>query len=64
MASSRLACRRCSSRPAGWHEDDPEPIVRLHFHGMLNTLHAIATDKYKSTDHQVYDDLPKSNSRD
>ncbi len=45
----------------GWHEDDPEPIVRLHFHGMLTTLHAIATDKYKSTDHQVYDDLPKSN---
>jgi hypothetical protein len=46
----------------GWHEDDPEPIVRLHFHGMLNTLHAIATDKYQSADHQVYDDLPKSNS--
>jgi hypothetical protein len=46
----------------GWHEDDPEPIVRLHFHGMLNTIHAIATDKYKSADHQVYDDLPKSNS--
>ena len=46
----------------GWHEDDPEPIVRLHFHGMLHTLHAIATDKYKTTDHQVYDDLPKSNS--
>jgi hypothetical protein len=46
----------------GWHEDDPEPIVRLHFHGMLNTLHAIATDSYKSADHQVYDDLPKSNS--
>ena len=47
----------------GWHEDDPEPIVRLHFHGMLNTLHAIATDKYKSADHQVYEDLPKSNSQ-
>jgi hypothetical protein len=46
----------------GWHEDDPEPIVRLHFHGMLNTLHAIATDKYQSADHQAYDDLPKSNS--
>ncbi len=46
----------------GWHEDDPEPIVRLHFHGMLNTLHDIATDKYKTTDHQIYDDLPKSNS--
>src|SRR3954453_6273034 len=47
----------------GWHEDDPEPIVRVHFHGMLYTLHAIATDKYKSADHQVYDDLPKSNSQ-
>jgi hypothetical protein len=47
----------------GWHEDDPEPIVRLHFHGMLNTLDAIATDKYKSVDYQVYDDLPKSNSQ-
>jgi hypothetical protein len=46
----------------GWHEDDPEPIVRLHFHGMLNTLHAIATDKYREADHQIYEDLPKSNS--
>jgi hypothetical protein len=47
----------------GWHEDNPEPIVRLHFHGMLNTLDAIATDKYKSVDYQVYDDLPKSNAQ-
>jgi hypothetical protein len=46
----------------GWHEDDPEPIVRLHFHGMLNTLYAIATDRYREADHQVYEDLPKSNS--
>jgi hypothetical protein len=29
---------------------------------MLNTLHAIATDTYKSADQQIYDDLPKSNS--
>jgi hypothetical protein len=46
----------------GWHEIDPEPIVRLHFHGMLNTLHAIATDKYRTADHQIYEDLPNSNS--
>jgi hypothetical protein len=47
----------------GWHEDDPEPIVRLHFHGMLNTLHVIATDKFREADHQIYEDLPKSNSQ-
>jgi hypothetical protein len=46
----------------GWHEADSEPMTRLHFHGMLNTLHAIATDKYRSADHQVYEDLPASNS--
>jgi hypothetical protein len=46
----------------GWHEIDPEPIVRLHFHGMLNTLHAIATDKYRTVDQQIYEDLPNSNS--
>jgi hypothetical protein len=46
----------------GWHEADSEPMTRLHFHGMLNTLHAIATDKYRTADHQVYEDLPASNS--
>ena len=43
----------------GWHEADPEPMTRLHFHGMLNTLHAIATDKYQAADHQIYEDLPE-----
>jgi hypothetical protein len=46
----------------GWPDDDPEPMTRLHFHGMLNTLHAIATDKYRAADAQIYEDLPESNS--
>jgi Zinc carboxypeptidase len=46
----------------GWPQADPEPLTRLHFHGMLATLHAIATDKLREADHQVYEDLPKSNS--
>jgi len=47
----------------GWMNDDPEPMTRLHFHGMLNTLHAIATDKYLAADVQTYEDLPESNGR-
>ena len=27
----------------GWPAADPEPLVRLHFHGLLTSLHAIAT---------------------
>jgi hypothetical protein len=46
----------------GWPDVDPEPITRLHFHGMLATLHAIATDKYREADPQIYEDLPESNS--
>ncbi len=45
----------------GWPDADPEPMTRLHFHGMLNTLHAIATDKYRAADAQIYEDLPESN---
>ena len=47
----------------GWPEADCEPITRLHFHGMLATLHAIATDKYLAADHQIYEALPESNSQ-
>jgi len=46
----------------GLPEADPEPMTRLHFHGMLNTLYAIATDKYRAADVQIYEDLPESNS--
>jgi hypothetical protein len=46
----------------GWPDADPEPMTRLHFHGMLNTLHAIATDAYRKADAQIYEDLPESNS--
>ena len=46
----------------GWPDVDPEPMTRLHFHGMLATLHAIATDKYREDDPQIYEDLPESNS--
>jgi hypothetical protein len=45
----------------GWPEVDSEPITRLHFHGMLATLHAIATDKYLAADQQIYEALPESN---
>jgi hypothetical protein len=47
----------------GWPEDDAEPLVRLHFHGLLTTLHAIATDRLNEFDVQVYESLPESNSR-
>jgi hypothetical protein len=45
----------------GWPNADPEPMTRLHFHGMRNTLHAIATDRYRAADAKVYEDLPESN---
>jgi hypothetical protein len=45
----------------GWPDADLEPMTRLHFHGMLSTLHAIATDKYRTADSQIYEDLPESN---
>lgn len=45
----------------GWPEDDPEPLVRLHFQGLLAALHAIATDSYRSADPAVYLALPESN---
>ncbi len=48
----------------GWDEADPEPLVRLHFHGMLKTLHAIATGHLANFDPQMYEALPESNSRD
>jgi hypothetical protein len=47
----------------GWPEPNVEPMTRLHFHGLLNTLHAIATDKYLAADAQIYEDLPESNSQ-
>ncbi len=46
----------------GWPEADIEPLTRVHFHGMLTTLHAIATDKYLHADVKIYESLPKSNS--
>lgn len=47
----------------GWPDVDPEPITRLHFHGMLATLHAIAIDKHLAADKQIYEALPESNSQ-
>src|SRR5436305_14750410 len=46
----------------GWPETDIEPLTRVHFHGMLSTLHAIATDKYLDADVSLYEKLPESNS--
>jgi hypothetical protein len=47
----------------GWPGPDPEPLVRLHFHGMLATLHAIATGRIDDVDPAIYESLPESNSR-
>jgi N-acyl-D-aspartate/D-glutamate deacylase len=47
----------------GWPGADPEPLVRLHFHGLLATLHAIGTGRVDNFDPQVYESLPESNSR-
>ncbi len=46
----------------GWSSDDIEQVTRVHFHGMLSTLHAIATDAYLKADINVYEKLPQSNS--
>jgi hypothetical protein len=46
----------------GWTEADIEPLTRIHFQGMLKTLHAIATDEYLKADVKVYESLPESNS--
>ena len=46
----------------GWTEADIEPLTRVHFHGMLSTLHAIATDKCRDADVKIYETLPGSNS--
>jgi Zinc carboxypeptidase len=48
----------------GWPEADPEPLVRLHFHGMLSTLYAIATGRIADIDPEIYESLSESNSRD
>jgi hypothetical protein len=46
----------------GWPDRDYEPLTRLHFHGLLATLHAIATDNYRTADKKIYESLPESNS--
>jgi hypothetical protein len=46
----------------GWTDADIEPLTRVHFHGMLTTLHAIATDRCDEADVKVYTSLPESNS--
>jgi len=47
----------------GWHEPDPEPLTRLHFHGLLVTLHVIATGEFEKANLDAYETLPRSNSR-
>ena len=39
----------------GWPDADIEPLTRVHFHGMLTTLHAIATDKCGDADVKIYE---------
>jgi hypothetical protein len=46
----------------GWPEKDIEPLTRVHFHGMLAVLTAIATDKCGQADIKIYETLPESNS--
>jgi hypothetical protein len=46
----------------GWPATDLEQLVRLHFHGLLASLNAIATEKYCGTDPALYHALPYSNS--
>jgi hypothetical protein len=46
----------------GWPEKDIEPLTRVHFHGMLAVLSAIATDKCGDADIKIYETLPQSNS--
>jgi hypothetical protein len=46
----------------GWTGPDIEPLTRVHFGGMLSTIHAIATDKYLDADISLYEKLPESNS--
>jgi hypothetical protein len=56
-------CATMLVEAGGWPDADPEPIVRLHFHGLLATLHAIATDRFRVVDPNIYELLPQSNSR-
>jgi hypothetical protein len=44
----------------GWPDVDIEPLTRVHFHGMLTTLHAIATDNCGDADIKIYESLPES----
>jgi hypothetical protein len=46
----------------GWPEADVEPLTRVHFQGMLSTLHAIATDSDLKANIALYEKLPESNS--
>ncbi len=46
----------------GWTDADIEPLTRVHFHGMLTTLAAIATDKDRDADIKDYESLPESNA--
>jgi hypothetical protein len=45
----------------GWPAADPTPLVELHFHGLLAALRAIATDRYREVEGNIYDSLPRSN---
>jgi predicted deacylase len=58
-----MGCATILVEAGGWPGPDPEPLVRLHFHGILATLHAIATDKLGDIDLKLYESLPQSNSR-
>ncbi|NOZ40834.1 MAG: hypothetical protein GXP24_11495 [Planctomycetes bacterium] len=48
----------------GWSTVDAEPLVQLHFFGLVSALQAIATDSFLEVAPEVYEDLRRTGEHD
>lgn len=48
----------------GWSTVDAEPLVQLHFYGLIAALKAIATENYLEVEPDVYETLPRTGEHD
>ncbi len=48
----------------GWSTVEAEPLVQLHFFGLVTALEAIATDSFCEVDPAVYESLPRTGEHD
>ncbi len=48
----------------GWTTVDAEPLVQLHFYGLVNCLEAIATGSFLEVAPEIYEALPRTGEHD